>query len=503
MLIPDMTTGTRIAALASLAWQTTLGASNVEPVHVLLGLLHEEEGVAAQLLLKQNIGWEQVLRTVTDTSVTKPELTDELPVALPSLLTKLLYAARHLALGRTGNPQVHSDQLLAALVQEEEEIALLLETLGVNLPALQPDEEPSLVLDLAEPLRLGEPQEQQSLARIIDANTNRAREALRVLEELARFHLNDSFLTRTAKTLRHQLTDTLRTYLPGMVLLSSRETQSDVGTRISNASEYQRHTLSAVLQANAQRLQEALRSLEEYGKIHSAALGAKLEKLRYQSYTLERALFLGQSARTRLASASLYLLVSKSTCVASLEWTLREAAAGGVAMVQLREKQKSDRELLAIAREARAVTRELGLLFIMNDRPDLARLSQADGVHLGQEDLEVHSARSMLGPDAIIGVSTHDIEQLQAAILAGADYVGVGPTFPSQTKSFDAFAGLEYVRQVAAETTLPAYAIGGITPANVEHVVSAGLRRVAVGHAITQAEEPREAAALLRERLLK
>ncbi|HMP17429.1 MAG TPA: thiamine phosphate synthase, partial [Gemmatales bacterium] len=164
-------------------------------------------------------------------------------------------------------------------------------------------------------------------------------------------------------------------------------------------------------------------------------------------------------------------------------------------------KNKSDRELLRIAKEVRSITRECKVLFIMNDRVDLARLSQADGVHLGQDDLDVASARSQLGGQTIIGVSTHNKQQLEKAIVEGATYVGIGPTFPSQTKNFEEFAGLNYVQQVASTTTLPAYAIGGITPENVESVVACGLRRVAVGNAITQAEDPRLVAQAIFQKL--
>src|SRR5207248_6725982 len=101
-----------------------------------------------------------------------------------------------------------------------------------------------------------------------------------------------------------------------------------------------------------------------------------------------------------------------------------------------RQKELSDRELLERAREIRRWTREAGALFIVNDRPDIARLVEADGVHLGQDDLPVKEARRILGPDALIGVSTHDIEQLRQAVLDGASYIGVGPTFPSDTKDF-------------------------------------------------------------------
>jgi thiamine-phosphate pyrophosphorylase len=253
--------------------------------------------------------------------------------------------------------------------------------------------------------------------------------------------------------------------------------------------------LREVVQANLKRLQEALRSLEEFGKLHGAGVGQELEQLRYRSYTLERALLLGADARQRLADARLYVLLTRSQCQAALDWTIQECAAGGVRIVQLREKELSDRELLERARQVRRWTRQAGVLFIMNDRPDIARLAEADGVHVGQDELSVRDVRRIVGPDALVGVSTHNLDQLRQAILDGASYVGVGPTFPSGTKNFESLAGLDFVRQAAAETSLPAFVIGGITPQTIAQTVAAGARRVAVSQAICQADEPRAVAA--------
>src|SRR5437660_7098545 len=119
-------------------------------------------------------------------------------------------------------------------------------------------------------------------------------------------------------------------------------------------------------------------------------------------------------------------------------------------------------------------TRKANVLFIMNDRPDLARLAEADGVHLGQEELPVKDARRIVGPDALIGVSTHNLDQVRRAVLDGASYIGVGPTFPSGTKEFAEFPGLDFVRWVAEETSLPAFVIGGVTLENVAEVAAAG-----------------------------
>jgi thiamine-phosphate pyrophosphorylase len=248
------------------------------------------------------------------------------------------------------------------------------------------------------------------------------------------------------------------------------------------------------------RLQESLRSIEEFGKVLGPQLGREAESLRYRAYTLERALSLGAASREKLASARLYVLLTRAQCVASLDWTIREAARGGADVFQLREKAMPDRELLALAREVRRWTRETGALFVLNDRPDIARC-EADGVHLGQDDMTVKDARRIAGPDILIGVSTHSIEQLRAAILDGADYVGIGPTFPSRTKAFDHFPGLDFVQAATAETSLPAFALGGIGPENVGQVVAVGGRRVAVSSAVCAADDPEQAARLLKAAL--
>ncbi len=170
-------------------------------------------------------------------------------------------------------------------------------------------------------------------------------------------------------------------------------------------------------------------------------------------------------------------------------------------MVQLREKEQTDACLLERARLLRVWTRETGALLIINDRPDIAVLSEADGVHLGRDDLPAAAVRKIVGSDRLIGVSTHSLEQIRQAVLDGADYLGVGPVFTSSTKTFDALAGLEYVRAAAQETALPWFAIGGITSGNVADVVASGGRRIAVTGAISRADHPAEATRELLARL--
>ena len=335
--------------------------------------------------------------------------------------------------------------------------------------------------------------------RILDAAANRAGEGLRVVEDFARFGLNDAHLSRLLKECRHEMASTLAA-LPESSRLAARDTLGDVGTVIGTASEYQRGSTLDVARASFKRVQEALRTLEEFGKLidsDSASLARRIEQLRYRLYTAEKAVLRTLFSRERLLDQRLYLLVTASACVAGCEAVVRAALAAGVKIVQMREKTMPDRELVEHARRLREWTRETDALLIVNDRPDIAVLAEADGVHVGQNELSVRDARRIVGPDRLVGVSTHTIEQARQAVLDGADYLGVGPTFPSGTKSFEAFAGLEFVRQVASEITLPWFAIGGIDASNLADVRSAGASRIAVSGAILTATDPRRAASEL------
>jgi thiamine-phosphate pyrophosphorylase len=483
--------------------------AEVQPDLLLHLLLEEEEGSAAVMLAKAGVD-PSALRLLPSSSMgegkgesgagSDPPANSFTP--LSSKTQSVLMCARELAEDLSADRTVASEHLLIAAIRKDELLRRRLEKCGLSLARLEAEirneTAPKLYLD--EPLHLPEPAEEVNTARVLDAAANRAREALRVIEDYCRFVLDDKYLTGELKGLRHLLTEVL-SVLPISLLLESRETLQDVGTNLSTSREKERHSLEDVVLANLKRLQEALRSLEEFGKTKSPGLGELLEKLRYRAYTLERAMVLGGHARQRLAEVNLCVIVTGSICAAALDWTIKEAVAGGAGMVQLREKELDDRGLLERARQVRRWTKEAGALFILNDRPDIARLAEADGVHLGQDDLPVKEARRILGPDRLIGVSTHNLGQVRQAILDGASYLGVGPTFASATKQFEQFAGLEFVRQVAAETTLPAFVIGGITPANIDQALAAGARRVAVSQTVCQAKEPRQVAAELRRML--
>jgi len=346
------------------------------------------------------------------------------------------------------------------------------------------------------------PEPEIGVLRILDAAANRAGEGLRVIEDFLRFVLDDRYLTSHCKDLRHDLAGVIAT-LPDPIRHAARDTLADVGTRIDAEQERLRTDTAAVVAASFKRVGQALRSLEEYGKLVHPSLGADFEQLRYRVYTLERAVDLTRSSMARLADARLCVLIDGRSSSDEFTALVQLLVEAGVDMLQLRDKRLNDRELLERARQLRELTRDTKTIAIVNDRSDIARRADADGVHVGQEDLAVKEARSTVGASAIIGVSTHSLEQARQAVLDGANYVGVGPTFPSRTKQFNTFPGLELLRSVAAEIRLPAFAIGGITLENVADVIATGIRRVAVGGAILDADDPAAASREFVQRLEK
>jgi thiamine-phosphate pyrophosphorylase len=333
------------------------------------------------------------------------------------------------------------------------------------------------------------PAGQSGIYRILDANLNRCVEGLRVVEEYLRFVLEDRHLASACKQLRHDVAHATRN-LPSLRLQSARDSAHDIGASISTDSELHRLDARAVAAASWKRAQQALRSLEEYSKVVAAPTASEFETLRFRTYTLEASAHLLEAAQDKLADVKLYVLLDGRSSATNFEQLVRQLVSAGVDAIQLRDKQLNDRELVQRAKLLRQLTHESDCLFVMNDRPDLALLAAADGVHVGQDELTVRDVRSVVGPDMLIGVSTHTLAQAEQAVLDGAQYIGCGPTFASRTKSFPDFAGLEFLRQVSQRIRLPAFAIGGINLANLPQVLQTGFRRVAMQHAIVTASDP-------------
>jgi len=465
--------------------------------HHLLALLDEDEGRPAELLERAGL----VVAVIREQLLGK---TDAPPAPNETILFQ---RARSWSLQHRHDPEFLTDAFLLAVLRTDSVFQNWATSIGLNADHLErlmtgeTEAPPPASTELAHHrFALPEGTQELGIARVLDAALNRAREAARVIEDYCRFVLNDRILTDEVKQLRHAIASIGSRFL-SHELSAARDTGGDVGTTLSAAGEYTRANPAEVAVVNCKRLQEALRSLEEFSKLHGSDVGQQVEMLRYQSYTLERAFVFRRHRQERLATAQLYFLLSGAQCSAALDWIIEQAATGGVDIIQLREKHLPDRELVARARQVREWTRRSHVLFIVNDRPEIARLVEADGVHLGQDDLSVADARRIVGPDAVIGVSTHSLEQVRQAVLDGADYIGIGPVFPSTTKTFDHFPGLDFIRAAVRATSLPAFALGGITVSNLGQVVAAGARRIAVSSAIADAEDPATVSRLLKAAL--
>jgi thiamine-phosphate pyrophosphorylase len=322
-----------------------------------------------------------------------------------------------------------------------------------------------------------------AILRILDANLDRAREGLRTIEEWCRFGLNNSALSQECKNLRQELAA-----WHSAEIRVARNTGSDVGTQLSHPQEEQRQSLDQLTIANLCRVQEALRVLEEYSKLIYPAMSGSCKQMRYRVYSLESALISPlQSKIQALVAAKLYLVTMP---VPNLVATVEKALHGGLKLVQYRSKDADDVERWQEAQALRDLCWRYGALFIMNDRVDIAVAVNADGVHLGQNDLPIAVARRILGNDKIVGRSTTNPTEMAKALAEGADYIGVGPVYETPTKAGKAAAGLEYVRYAAANSSVPWFAIGGVDAGNMPDVVGAGAPGVAVVRSIMQAEDP-------------
>ena len=329
--------------------------------------------------------------------------------------------------------------------------------------------------------------------RVLDANGNRAAEGLRVLEDVARMLLADAALSARAKDLRHRLRAALPAPLP-----ADRDIAGDVGTTISHADEGQRGSLVDLIRANASRVAEALRAVEEFAKLAGQAALAQLgEGIRYAGYDLERDLLACLPAH-RLWQERLYVLVD--TGCTDDPVAVAAAIAGEAGVIQLRAKGLSERAYRDLA--ARVQDAIAGRsLFVVNDHVAVARVLAADACHVGQDDLSVADVRQVVGAVCAIGMSTHTPQQVAAAQAAGADYIGIGPMFATGTKPHEPVRGPELLAAVGAAITVPSYAIGGIDQERLPELTPILPHGIAVAGTVCRAADPRAVCAQLREAL--
>lgn len=332
---------------------------------------------------------------------------------------------------------------------------------------------------------------ENAIWRIIDVNFNRGREAARVIEEYTRFGLNSSILSAKIKQLRHELCRFVGK-LDQTKLLACRDIISDVGCDLTVDAQHKRSDIHSVFVAAARRLPEALRALSEATQTIDPQLACAIEKLRYRAYDLEKEITLRTNSYDRYKNVKLYVLLGEELGE-SFGDVARACIDGGADCLQLRAKNVSDYCRLKMAQELVSICETGNAVSIINDRVDIALACGADGVHFGQDDMPIEYVKKLLTQPMIIGLSTHNTNQLQAAIEIGVDYVGLGPTFQTSTKNFTSYAGLDYLSaasKMLESSSVVGTAIGGICADNIEKIKGVGINSVAVCSAVTSSDDP-------------
>jgi len=326
--------------------------------------------------------------------------------------------------------------------------------------------------------------------RIIDANLNRIGEGLRVLEEFARLAMNDAALSQRLKDLRHRLlvTDSgLRARL-----LGARDAAGDVGAALEAPDQGEPRDAVAVITANARRVQESLRVLEEIARTPASGLDTNnFKEARFAVYTLEKDLLsrlLRRDERQRIRG--LYVIIDPVFLLGRSPVDAAAAAIkGGASIIQLRDKERGKRELLGIAGKIKHLCKEAGVLFIVNDSLDIALAVDADGLHVGAEDLPPAEARRLLPLDKLLGCSARTVDDAVMADADGVDYLGVGSMYATSSKSSATVVGPGRIEEIKREVDLPVVAIGGIKPDNLGEVMQAGADAAAVISAVLGAAD--------------
>ncbi len=343
----------------------------------------------------------------------------------------------------------------------------------------------------------------RAIYRIIDANFNRAREGLRIAEEFCRFALNNEPLSGRCKQARHKLSSVVGK-LDTQKLVTARDTENDIGCGMEVSGQMKRGGLEDCITAGFARTTEALRVLAETAAALDTATAGDLERLRYDCYTLEKDITLFGFPALKFANVRLYVIITVEDCSDALI-IAKAAAENGADCLQLRAKTLTDTKLLALAKSFVDLCKHSNVLSIINDRVDIAVAAQADGIHLGQNDLPIEEVRKCQLKPLITGISTHSMAELEKAIEQMPHYVGLGSVFSTNTKQVDV-CGPEYVSKAISflkDKPIEAVAIGGINLDNIEKVLRAGAKRIAVSSCVCKAENPAEMSKKLKQKILQ
>jgi len=334
------------------------------------------------------------------------------------------------------------------------------------------------------------------IAQIIDANLDRAREGLRVLEDWARYGLDRVDIVKKIKDFRQILGSYHLDYYK-----NARNYTDDNCNGLNHPEQFKRIYIENIISSNSSRVQEALRVLEEFSRNNNHELSKAASLIRYEIYSLEIELLnltCNKNLNEILIKNNLYLITNeKPDLIVDIENLL----IGGVKIIQHRFKETDDSKNLKKAKIIRNLCKRHGAIFIVNDRLDIALASEADGVHLGQNDLDLISARKILGFSKIIGISANNEQDIKQAIQNGCDYLGIGPIFKTNTKKNKKPLGIDNIKKLTKDIKIPWYAIGGIKNENIPKLKSNNINKVAIISDIMNDENPKNKAMIILKSL--
>tara|TARA_Y100001978_G_scaffold203040_1_gene226316 strand:- start:920 stop:1981 length:1062 start_codon:yes stop_codon:yes gene_type:complete len=334
------------------------------------------------------------------------------------------------------------------------------------------------------------------IAQIIDANLDRAREGLRVLEDWARFGLGRKDLVKKIKNFRQILgKNHLKIYK------QSRNFMKDECIGLSHPEQFRRDNCESIISSNAARAQEALRVIEEFSRNHNKKLSTSASQIRYELYSIEIDLLEVRSKnllKKTLVENNLYFITLDTN---NLIEKIRNILEGGVKIIQLRCKTGNDADIVKKAIKIRELCNKFDALFIVNDRLDIALASNADGVHLGQNDINLKSARNILGFSKIIGISANNKKDIDKAINNGCDYLGIGPVFQTSIKKDKKPLDIETLKCLTKDISIPWFAIGGIKFENISLLKKNHIKKVAIITELVNSENPKEKAIMIIKKL--
>ena len=340
------------------------------------------------------------------------------------------------------------------------------------------------------------PPEDLQISQIIDANLDRAREGLRVLEDWSRFGLGQEDIVIKLKNFRQILG---KNHLDFYKKARNRINDSSKG--LAHIEQTKRKTPEKIISSNSARVQEALRVIEEFSRGHNQNLSKIASEIRYEIYTLEIELLNFNSRQKALEIIKKNHLYTITNQKENLLEIIEEILIGGVKILQYRFKEGNDKKHLNEAILIKKLCKKYNALFIVNDRIDIALASNADGIHLGQDDFDIKTARQILGSSIIIGITANNKKDISDALIDGCDYIGIGPVFKSLTKQGKKPLGIDKVISLTKELKIPWFAIGGINKNNIKTLKKFGFKKVALVSEIMDSQDPKKEAIMILKKL--